>query len=103
MSKSNQFQPDWASSPGETILDILREREFSDMDFADLMSLTPVEANDLLLGRKSGHNRPCQTLDRQIRGVLLSSGCRETINTVVIRDSCEKMRNNGYGSSRLET
>ena len=53
MSRDEQFQPDWTSTPGETIMDVLREREISEADFADLMALSVAEADDLFLGRKT--------------------------------------------------
>lgn len=51
MSESTKFNPDWASSPGETIADILKDRRCSLGDFAHSMGVTQAEARDLLQGR----------------------------------------------------
>jgi len=48
-----EFQPDWASSPGETIADILEECGLSLVAFAKSMRYTPSEATDLLQGRST--------------------------------------------------
>ncbi len=50
MMKSN-FQPDWASPPGDTIADILRERNLSPEQFAAELQRTPEEVNNLLHGQ----------------------------------------------------
>lgn len=44
------FSPDWASSPGDTINDILRERRISLGDFARDIGQTTEELDHLLLG-----------------------------------------------------
>jgi HTH-type transcriptional regulator / antitoxin HigA len=51
MGKNNTFQPDWASSPGETIADLLDERQLSLTDFAQRMGCTVHRAKELLRGR----------------------------------------------------
>ncbi len=48
---SGEFRPDWASAPGDTIAEILRERELSRVDFAQQLGYTPQAAADLLEGR----------------------------------------------------
>lgn len=48
---NNEFRPDWASAPGETIADILRERNLSDVEFAAGIGRTLEEAKNLLQGR----------------------------------------------------
>jgi len=50
MTSTLTFQPDWTSPPGETIADILEERNLSLSDFASQMRLTPQAATDLLKG-----------------------------------------------------
>lgn len=47
----SDFQPDWASPPGDTIADILRERNLSPEQFAADLQRTPDEVNDLLRGQ----------------------------------------------------
>ena len=53
MTSVNEFQPKWSSSPGDTIGDILRERNIAELTFADLMGLSSEEARDLLQGRST--------------------------------------------------
>jgi HTH-type transcriptional regulator / antitoxin HigA len=51
MSISHEFQPDWASSPGETIADILRERQVSEAELARRMGVVSGCVSDLVEGR----------------------------------------------------
>lgn len=51
MSRSQEFRPDWVSAPGDTIIDILRERNVSVIEFAQRIGLTLEGANELLQGR----------------------------------------------------
>jgi HTH-type transcriptional regulator / antitoxin HigA len=51
MDSIQDFLPDWVSAPGDTIADILRERDLSEIDFARLIGKTPQDAKDLLQGR----------------------------------------------------
>ncbi len=53
MPRTEWFCPDWASAPGDTIGDILRERNLSINDFAQRIGRTTEEATDLLLGRSA--------------------------------------------------
>jgi HTH-type transcriptional regulator / antitoxin HigA len=48
---SAAFSPDWASAPGDTIADILRERGVSIAEFAVQIERTPEQVEDLLQGR----------------------------------------------------
>lgn len=51
MTDTREFRPDWASPPGDTISDLLRERGLSTMEFAKHIGQTPDEIDNLLLGR----------------------------------------------------
>lgn len=51
MTDIHNFNPDWTSSPGETILDILEERKISLTDFAQQMGQTLAESKALVEGR----------------------------------------------------
>ena len=51
MSDKKDFNPDWVSPPGDTIADILEERCYSQLEFAQRMGYTPKHANDLLRSR----------------------------------------------------
>lgn len=48
---NEEFCPDWASAPGDTIADILQERSLSESEFARRIGYTLEEAKDLLQGR----------------------------------------------------
>lgn len=47
------FRPDWASAPGETIADILRERNFAINEFAERIGQSNEQVKDLLGGRST--------------------------------------------------
>lgn len=51
MSDLNDFQPNWSSAPGETIADILEQREMPLGDFAGRMGCSVKRAEELLAGR----------------------------------------------------
>lgn len=48
---NNEFRPNWASAPGDTVFDILHERNISVDDFARQIEFTFEDVNDLLQGR----------------------------------------------------
>ena len=52
-TRSQAFHPEWASAPGETIADVLADRQLSIADFARLIDFKPDEAKDLIEGRTS--------------------------------------------------
>jgi HTH-type transcriptional regulator/antitoxin HigA len=66
---SNEFRPDWASPPGDTIADILRERQLSELEFASEIGRTIEEAKNLLQGRAS----ITIAIARELEGVLGAS------------------------------
>lgn len=51
MNRDGDFYPDWASAPGDTINDILDERNISADHFAELMDSVAEDIEDLLVGR----------------------------------------------------
>jgi HTH-type transcriptional regulator/antitoxin HigA len=51
MPHGQEFNPDWASAPGDTISDILHERNLTVIEFAHRMGDTTEHATDLLQGR----------------------------------------------------
>lgn len=53
MSSTQDFRPNWASAPGDTISDILRERKLSEVDFARQLGRPLEDARDLLQGRST--------------------------------------------------
>jgi HTH-type transcriptional regulator/antitoxin HigA len=71
MTEQN-FDPAWASPPGETIADILEEQHLNQDDFAKRIGQTAKDARDLLHGNAEltkdiageGHRRNCHILDQ---------------------------------------
>ena len=53
MKTDESFSPNWASVPGDTISDILEERELSTARFAKLIGVTTTLANELIDGRST--------------------------------------------------
>jgi len=51
MARNQDFQPNWVSAPGDTISDILEEKDFSVTEFAQSIGRTLEYTNDLLQGR----------------------------------------------------
>lgn len=51
MHNEKEFSPNWASSPGDTINDILQERHISEIEFAHLLGQPLKDVRDLLQGR----------------------------------------------------
>ena len=51
MSEYIGFNPDWISPPGDTMVDILAERQISTSDFARQMGQSPRHAQQLLQGQ----------------------------------------------------
>ncbi len=66
MPEHNDFSPDWASPPGDTMTDILEERNLSLNEFAEMMGQTPEHVNELL------HGSAMITIEtaRKLEGVL---------------------------------
>lgn len=53
MVSCDEFRPDWVSAPGDTIVDILRQRHLSGREFAAMIGLSAEDADHLLSGRSS--------------------------------------------------
>jgi HTH-type transcriptional regulator/antitoxin HigA len=51
MNSASQFRPDWVSPPGDTIMDVLRERHLSLADLAAHLGFTQEQAQGLIGGR----------------------------------------------------
>ena len=66
MGSSADFQPDWASAPGETIADILSERHISTADLAHALALSADSLHDLI----QGHSTITLATARALRGFL---------------------------------
>jgi len=64
MNKNIDFQPDWASAPGDTIADILEERNLLPTEFARRLGHTLPQARDLLEGRQPISNDLARKLEQ---------------------------------------
>ena len=53
MTDPGLFEPDWVSPPGETIEDLLEEKEWTKSELATRMGVTRKHINELLRGRAS--------------------------------------------------
>lgn len=51
MVTSSGFQPDWASAPGQTVADLLKERGIPLQDFAAMLGQSSEAVEDLIAGR----------------------------------------------------
>lgn len=69
MTSSREFRPDWASAPGDTIADILEERELSVAQFAQRIGHSLEGVTELLQGRAT----ITLALARQLEQVLGAS------------------------------
>lgn len=74
---SNEFSPDWASAPGDTIADILRERNLSEIEFAQRIGQTVESANDLLQGRATITIAIARRLERVLGASVEFWMCRD--------------------------
>jgi plasmid maintenance system antidote protein VapI len=63
MPDKKAFNPDWVSPPGDTIADILEERSYSQLEFAQRMGHTLKLANKLLKSRVPISNETAQKLE----------------------------------------
>src|SRR5262245_59511627 len=52
MNDAVAFNPDWLSSPGETISDILRDRGMSEQEFANASGISIADISQLLAGHQ---------------------------------------------------
>lgn len=68
MSSSHDFRPDWASAPGDTIADILRDQALSVIEFARRMGETPDHVRGLLEGRATITIGIARRLERVLGG-----------------------------------
>ena len=53
MHSSEEFSPDWISAPGDTIVDILRERKLSTESFTSLMGFGASDTAEIIEGRRA--------------------------------------------------
>ena len=69
LNNVSDFCPDWSSPPGDTILELLEERELSIEDFSKLIEETVSVTSNLLTGR----GKVTPDLARKLSNVLGAS------------------------------
>ena len=62
------FNPDWISPPGETIIDVLEERGWSQAEFAERVGFTTKHVNRLVSGNASISDDAAIRLERVLGG-----------------------------------
>lgn len=77
MPEENEFQPDWASPPGDTIADILEENGIPLGEFARRLGTTPENAQELLSGRAAITLRTARQLEAALGGSAIFWRSRE--------------------------
>jgi plasmid maintenance system antidote protein VapI len=68
MASPREFRPDWVSPPGDTIVDILRERGLTEMEFAHRIARTDEDTRALLEGRATITIAIARKLERILGG-----------------------------------
>ena len=68
MSTSHEFRPDWVSSPGDTINDILQERALTAQDLANQLEASLEDTRDLIDGRATITLATARELERFLGG-----------------------------------
>lgn len=64
--KMKKFTPDWISPPGDTILDLLEERDWTQIEFAGRMGYTTKHISQLIKGKASINQETAMKLERVI-------------------------------------
>ncbi len=52
-SQTYSFSPDWVSTPGDTIVDLLEERGWKQSEFAERIGFTPRHVSQLIHGKSA--------------------------------------------------
>ena len=50
IENQEEFNPDWASPPGDSIADVINEREWTQVQFANQLGISKKQLNRLILG-----------------------------------------------------
>lgn len=64
------FSPNWISHPGETVEDLLEERSWTHVEFAERTGLSPGHVNDLVHGRAAISADTASRLEKVLGGTL---------------------------------
>ncbi len=73
-----QFEPNWVSSPGDTIMDVLEERGWSQSEFAERTGYTEKHVNLLIRGKASISEDAAFRLEKVLGGTARFWLSRET-------------------------
>ncbi|MEE8058282.1 MAG: ImmA/IrrE family metallo-endopeptidase [Pseudomonadales bacterium] len=63
-SETGTFSPDWASPPGDTILDLMEERDWNQAELANRLGFSPKHLNQLIKSKVSLTYDAAQKLER---------------------------------------
>ena len=66
--EATAFEPDWLSSPGDTIADVLEERSWSQAEFAQRIGYTTQHVNQLIRGKATVSENTALHLERVLGG-----------------------------------
>jgi plasmid maintenance system antidote protein VapI/Zn-dependent peptidase ImmA (M78 family) len=98
MNSQIEFQPDWVSAPGETIADILEERNLAPEEFARRMGRKLLAVRDLLEGRHPISN----DLARRLEEVLGGSAAFWINREAQYQQDIARLRSRGGDKARVE-
>ncbi len=65
---TREFRPDWVSPPGETIADLLEQRDWSQAELARRIGYTPKRLGQLIKGKARLDEETANRLEREIGG-----------------------------------
>ena len=74
-----KFQPDWISSPGDTIRDLMEERDWNQVELAKRLGFTTKHLNQLVKGKASLSKDTALRLERVLGSTARFWLNRETI------------------------
>jgi HTH-type transcriptional regulator / antitoxin HigA len=98
MAENQDFQPDWASTPGDTIVDILEERNLSPAEFAHRMGYSIEQVHELL------HGRVVITIEiaRKLEGAIGGSATFWMLRDSQYRDDVARLNRGVQGTGGAE-
>ena len=79
IDQKRKFQPDWISSPGDTIRDLMEERNWNQLELAKRLGFTTKHLNQLVKGKASLSEDTALRLERVLGSTTTFWLNRETI------------------------
>ena len=79
IDQKQNFQPDWVSSPGDTISDLMEERDWNQVELAKRLGFSTKHLNQLIKGKASLSEDTALRLER-----VLGSTARFWLNREAI-------------------